>query len=104
MPPYPAVRRDISFVVRENVKHEDVMAVIRETGPEELASVRVFDIFYSERIGRGKKSMAYSLEYRSRHRTLRDEEVNRWVAELAAALEKKLGAVIREGPETSNSG
>ena len=104
LPPYPAVRRDISFVVRENVKHEDVMAVIRETGPEELASVRVFDIFYSERIGRGKKSMAYSLEYRSRHRTLRDEEVNRWVAELAAALEKKLGAVIREGPETSNSG
>jgi len=100
-PQYPGVRRDISFIVAESVKHEDVVRVIENAGPPELARVEVFDIFYSERLGRGKKSMAYSLEYRSRERTLTDEEVNEWLRAAAEALRKELGAVIREGPETA---
>ncbi len=93
---YPAIQRDVAVIVNESVKHEDVLRVIRAAAPKELASVELFDIFKGEAIGSGKKSMAYSLQYRSAQRTLTDEEANAFHAAVIEALRRELAAVVRE--------
>jgi phenylalanyl-tRNA synthetase beta chain len=82
--------------VDESVRHGDVVRVIKTGAPEELTGVDLFDIFRSEEMGDGRKSMAYSLTYRSAERTLTDEETNRLHAEIMDRLRRELKAEIRE--------
>lgn len=94
--PFPAVFRDVSLVVPESVPHEAVVRVIQQHAPAELTDIRLFDIYRGEVIGAGRKSLAYSLTYRSAERSLTDEEANRLHETIKAALRSELGAEIRE--------
>lgn len=93
---YPMVDRDVAMVVDDAVTHESVLRTIRARAPVELCDIRLFDVYRGGNLGQGRKSMAYSLTYRSMERTLRDEEVNRMHDELKEVLRKELGADIRE--------
>jgi phenylalanyl-tRNA synthetase beta chain len=93
---YPAVSRDVAMIVDNRVKHEDVVCAIRKAAPKELERIELFDIFTSAEIGAGRKSLAYSLRYRSLDRTLTDEEANRFHDRVKAALRGELSAEIRE--------
>ena len=97
IPVYPAVSRDVAMVVNESVRHEDVIKIIKKAAPRELTGVELFDIFRSEQIGACRKSMAYSLTYRSLERTLTDEDANRYHEAIKDALKNELKAEIREG-------
>ena len=97
VPQYPAVRRDIAFVADAAVTHREVVETIRRAGPKELTDVGLFDIFQSKEIGKGKRSLAYALEFRSPDRTLTDQEVNAAFAEIARALKQNLHVEVREG-------
>ena len=97
VPQFPASRKDIAFIAPDSLTHEAVVRAIRKAAPPELTDVRLFDIFTSKAIGAGKRSMGYSLEFRSAERTLRDAEVNAAFAKIADALRKELGVEIREG-------
>lgn len=94
---YPCIVRDVALVVDDTLTHARIMEVIRETGLPELESVELFDVFRHESLGAGRKSMAYSLVYRSSERTLTDDEANRYHATVKAALKQKLSVEIREG-------
>lgn len=96
-PVYPSVRRDLALVVAEAVAHETVARAVWKLAPKELTELRVFDIFRSEQIGLGRKSMAYALTYRSDERTLTDDEVNALHAAVKTGLKRELQAEIREG-------
>jgi len=96
LPAYPGVTRDIAFIVEESVTHGDVLRVVRAAAPRELTGVLVFDIFRGKAIGEGRKSLAYSLVYRSLERTLTDEEVNASHEVIREALKTGLKAEIRE--------
>ncbi len=93
---YPAVDRDVAMVVNQTVTHEAVLRVIQRAAPPELADVRLFDVFEHERLGPGRKSMAYSMTYRSREKTLTDEAVNRLHEAIKKVLRDELAAEIRE--------
>jgi len=97
VPLYPAVRRDVAFVADVAVTHRDVVETVRRAGPPELTGVELFDIFQSKEIGRGKRSMAYSLAFRSPDRTLTDQEVNEAFAKIVLALKRELNVEVREG-------
>lgn len=97
VPQFPASRKDIAFIAPDGLTHEAVVRAIRKAAPPELTDVRLFDIFTSKAIGAGKRSMGYSLEFRSAERTLRDAEVNAAFAKIADALRGELGVEIREG-------
>jgi phenylalanyl-tRNA synthetase beta chain len=56
----------------------------------------LFDVFVSEKIGEGKKSVAYSLVYRASDRTLTDEEVNEAHERVVRYLEDVFGASLRQ--------
>jgi len=97
MSKYPAVRRDVALVAGADVTHRDVVETVRKAGPKELTGVELFDIFHSNEIGRGKRSMAYALAFRSPDRTLTDQEVNAAFAKIVQALKDGLGVEVREG-------
>ena len=68
-------------MVAEDVPHEKMVQVMTSAGGKLLESVALFDVYRdAERVGAGKKSMAYSLVYRAPDRTLTSEEVERATA------------------------
>jgi len=97
VPQYPAVRRDIAFVADASLTHAEVVAAIRKAGPAELTSIELFDIFQSKEIGKEKRSLAYTLAFRSPDRTLTDQEVNGAFAAIIQALKDVLKVEVREG-------
>jgi phenylalanyl-tRNA synthetase beta chain len=96
IPAFPAVQRDMALVVDRDVKHRDILEIINKSAPSELESVELFDIFEGEAIGPGRKSMAYSLTYRSSERTLTDEDANRYHEAVKKSLREALKLDIRE--------
>lgn len=95
--PYPAVSRDIAMLVDQSVTHAAILDVIAKAAPAELTRVELFDIFIGKGVADGKKSMAYSLVYRSAERSLTDEEANRLHSSVKDALRTSINAEIREG-------
>jgi len=92
---YPPVLEDIALIVDEDVPAEKIESVIRQTGGKLLAEVRLFDVFRSEQIGPGKKSLAYSLTYQAPDRTLNDQEASQMRGRIVRRLENELGAKLR---------
>ena len=83
-------------VVGEDVTHEKLVQVMTSAGGKLLESVALFDVYRDEeRVGAGKKSMAYTLTYRAADRTLTGEEVERAHGKLVAKVEKACGAEVR---------
>lgn len=98
-PVYPSVDRDVAVVVPRETTHAAVEAALAEANEALLERVTLFDIFSDdsgERLPRDRKSMAYSVRYRSSERTLTDQEVNRAHDALKAALKRRLGCEFRE--------
>ena len=73
---FPSVSRDIAFIAPAKLQNQDVINFIRKLHLPHLESVSIFDVFEGKAIGEGKKSLAYSLVFRSPERTLTDDEVN----------------------------
>ncbi|MEQ2129386.1 phenylalanine--tRNA ligase subunit beta [Caldanaerobacter subterraneus KAk] len=95
LPKYPAVERDIAVVVDEDLFVAEVEKVIKETGRGFVEKTALFDVYKGPNIPEGKKSVAFSIWYRSYEKTLTDEEVNEVHARIVKALEEKLGAKLR---------
>ena len=92
---YPAVRRDLAFVVSEEVLAAELLGVVRSAKTDLLRDVDVFDIYRDTSLGSGKKSVAVALTFRSDERTLVDAEVDAAVAEIVTITERSLGATVR---------
>lgn len=96
LPRFPSMQRDIAVVVGESVASGALIAAIRQTAGELLESVEVFDVFTGSKLGEGKKSVALSLIYRHKDRTLTDEEVSEVHDSVVAALEQTFAAKLRK--------
>ena len=72
---YPAVLRDISMVVPKSVLAGQIEAVIAQRGGKILEDYRLFDIYEGDQIKDGYKSMAYSITFRAKDRTLEEADV-----------------------------
>lgn len=92
---FPPVLEDIAVIVEEALPADRVEALIRQTGGKMLASVRLFDVFRSEQIGMGKKSLAYALTYQSLEGTLTDKDAAGIRNRIVRRLENELGAKLR---------
>ena len=96
VPRFPAVARDAAFVVDESVTNEKLMQCMTSAGGKLLEGVQLFDVYRDEeRIGAGKKSMAYSLTYRAADRTLTSEEVDKAHDRLVKKVSNATGAEQR---------
>ena len=94
VPRFPPVHRDLAFVVDERTAAGRVAAALRDAaGP--LADVALFDVWSGPPIPEGRRSLAFSLDFRAPDRTLTDEEVDRTVDAIRDRLAADLGAVLR---------
>lgn len=96
IPRFPSVRRDVSLVVSSGVTAAQVKEVIRAAGGMFLEEIEVFDVYTGAPIPPGHRNLAYMLSFRSPERTLTAEEVATAMAAITRALERQLGAKIRE--------
>lgn len=95
VPKFPAVERDIAVIVEEKVEVGQIEKIITKKSKKLLESIKLFDIYRDEKIGEGKKSVAYSLIFRDKNKTLSDEEINHIMNDIINELEKTLGAELR---------
>jgi phenylalanyl-tRNA synthetase beta chain len=94
--PYPEVRRDLAFVVDEDVAAAELLAAIREAAGELLRELEIFDEYRDpETIGEGKRSLAFRLAFGSLEGTLTDEDVAPVSASIVDALATRFDAVLR---------
>ncbi len=95
IPHFPATSRDVAFIADNSLEHGKIMTTILSAKLPNLESVELFDVFENEKIGKNKKSMAYSLTFRNPERTLTDKEVNAAHEKLRAKLANELSVELR---------
>ena len=89
---YPAVTRDLSMVVPKNVMAGQIEAILEQRGGKILESYQLFDIYEGSQIKEGFKSMAYSVVFRAKDKTLEE-------AEITAVMKKILNGLTSLGIE-----
>lgn len=94
---YPKVIRDCAFVLDKNIATAEVEAVIYEGSSNLLKNIKLFDIFESDSLGEGKKSLAFQLEFYDDSRTLKEEEVEKDFWQAIENVKNKLNAELRGG-------
>lgn len=96
VPKFPAVERDIAIIVDEKVEVGQIEKIITKKSKKILEKAQLFDIYRNERMGKDKKSVAYSLIFRDKNKTLSDEEISTIMNNIITELEKTLGAELRK--------
>ena len=92
---YPAVSRDISMVVPGNILAGQIEAMIEQRGGKILESYQLFDIYEGEQIKEGFKSVAYSIVFRAKDRTLEEGDITGAMKKILNGLES-LGIELRQ--------
>jgi phenylalanyl-tRNA synthetase beta chain len=95
IPRFPAVCRDLAFVVDETVPAAALLKSIRETGGENLHTVELFDLYRGPQVGAGKKSAAFSLQFISGDRTLKEEEIEPAIRKIIQNVQTQFSASLR---------
>lgn len=92
---FPAVTRDISLVMKKTVLAGQVEEVIRDNGGKLLEDYHLFDIYEGENVVADEKSLAYSIRFRAKDRTLEDKDVTTVMDKILKKLES-LGVSLRQ--------
>jgi phenylalanyl-tRNA synthetase beta chain len=96
---FPSVSRDIALIAPERLSHEEILAAMKSAKEPLLERVELFDLFSgkgAEQIGAGRKSLAYSLTYLDKNRTLTSDEVNAAHGRIRERLKSELDVELRE--------
>ena len=92
---YPPVRQDLAFIVPEEVTAGQLVAAAHEAAGPGLRDMRAFDVYRGDQVGQGRKSIAFSVTFQSRERTLTDEDAAELRNRIVSALEQAFGAQLR---------
>ncbi len=92
---YPAVARDIAFYAPIDLPVADLMQVMTKAGGNLLENVELFDEYRGENVPEGQRSLAFSLTYQARDRTLTDEEVEPLLEKVRKALTQEFAVTLR---------
>jgi len=93
---FPVVYRDLAVVVPLQTKYAEAESAIQKLKLKYLQNVRLFDVFESDKLGKEKKSMAMSLTFLNKEKTLTDAEVDEMMKQIMKVLEKEVQAEVRK--------
>lgn len=96
IPRYPAVDRDLALLVSTGVTWQQMADITAKAKVPQLQQVQLFDVFESEKLGAGKKSMALSMRFQDKEKTMTDAEIDAAMQKIAGLLEKELNAELRK--------
>ena len=92
---FPAVTRDISMLVPHDIEAAAIEKMLRQRGGRILEDLQLFDLYEGGQVAEGYKSMAYSLTFRSKERTLNDDDINGAMKKILNGLDS-MGIKLRE--------
>ena len=95
LPRFPAIERDLNFVLDEHVSWDDLESIVRDNAGPLLDSVSFGGQYRGQQIPADKKSYVVTIGYRSDERTLTNEEIEEAQARVVASCETGLGASLR---------
>lgn len=95
LPKYPSTSRDIALIVKDEVFVGQIEDIIKANASDILESYKLFDVYKGAQIEEGHKSIAYSITYRSKDKTLTDEDVAKVHDKILSELSEKLNANLR---------
>ncbi|MGH7935934.1 MAG: phenylalanine--tRNA ligase subunit beta, partial [Chthoniobacterales bacterium] len=96
---FPSIRRDVALFAPKKLTHAEIVAIILSAQEPLLGEVALFDLFSgagAQSLGEGRKSLAYSLTYQDRNRTLTHDEVNAAHDRIRERLKSEPGVELRE--------
>jgi phenylalanyl-tRNA synthetase beta chain len=96
LPRFPEVRRDLSLLVDKQVKFADICRISNIAEQKLLKTIGLFDVYEGNKIADGKKSYAVSFILQDMQQTLTDQDIDKSMRRIAAALEKEIGAQVRQ--------
>ncbi len=95
LPEYPVSKRDLSLVAGENVDFQKIEKALVSQGGGLLESLQVFDVYRGKNIPKGSTAYGVRLQFRSRERTLTDEEIDGIIDKMLSKLERELNVTLR---------
>jgi phenylalanyl-tRNA synthetase beta chain len=95
IPRFPAIQRDLSIVVEENIRWADIISAVESGAPAELEDVEFVGIYRGKGIAAGKKCVTLSLRFRDEDGTLTHETVDGFQGEIVAGLSESTAAELR---------
>ncbi|HUO78479.1 MAG TPA: phenylalanine--tRNA ligase subunit beta [Thermodesulfovibrionales bacterium] len=95
IPKYPGIERDVALIVDESLPAFTIIAEIRAYPSELMEDVVLFDFYKGKNIPEGKKSLAFTVRYRAKDRTLTDSEIEELHAGLVTYVTTRTGGVVR---------
>ncbi|MFT5289183.1 MAG: phenylalanyl-tRNA synthetase beta chain [Planctomycetota bacterium] len=95
LPKFPSVKVDVALLLPEEMPAAEVETLILQSGKNLVAGLELFDLYRGERLGAGKKSLAYHVVLQARDKTLSDKETAKFLGRLERAAER-LGAELRK--------
>ena len=92
---FPAVTRDLSMVVPKQILAGQIEEMIAQRGGKHLESYHLFDLYEGAQIEKGYKSMAYSITFRAKDKTLEESDIASAMKKILNGLES-MGVVLRQ--------
>ena len=94
IPKFPATTRDITIIVDKDIESQRIVNSIESANEELIEKLHLFDVYAGAPIASGKKSISFRIIYRSPHKTLADEEINRLNKTITDRLVKEYNATL----------
>jgi phenylalanyl-tRNA synthetase beta chain len=93
---FPTIRRDIAFIVDQEITSQQLQDLIKLSAGDLLVSLQLFDVYQGKNIATGKKSVALGLIFQCADRTLIESEVNERVERVITALKQQFNVILRD--------
>ncbi|MBA7478482.1 Phenylalanine--tRNA ligase beta subunit [subsurface metagenome] len=95
IPRFPAIQRDLSIIVNEDIRWADIVEAVSKKASGELEDIQFVGIYRGKGIPSGRKSVTLSLRFRDEDGTLTHETVDRLQADIVESLAASVGAELR---------
>jgi len=96
IPKYPEVERDLSMLIDEQIKFEQIEKAARKAEKKLLKDINLFDVYKGDKIEAGKKSYAIRFMLQDESKTLTDKEIETVMEQISKQINIETGAKIRQ--------
>lgn len=96
IPQFPVVRRDLSLVLDQTIKYEQIENIIKSEKNKLISKVNVFDVYQGKPLESHQKSISISIDLYDEYKTLSDNDIDPLMDKLINRFEKEINAVIRK--------
>jgi len=92
---FPAVKRDLSLLLDENITFEEIEKIAKKCDRRLLKEVSLFDVYKGKNMEKGKKSYAVRFVLQDENKTLKDKEIDKVMSKIQTSIQKQLNAELR---------